>query len=315
MTRLSDQYLERLRTACGPPEKLGGRYRIERELGRGGMGVVYLAFDEQLERRVAIKMLEVTNVDARLAAHLRREAQLLGQLEHPGIVSVHDLGLDADETLYYVMRYVDGRTLEEHATTMGNLTARLRLLLRICEPVAFAHARGIVHRDLKPSNVMIGQFGEVWVMDWGLATFAAQDPTRMTEAGVAVGTPGYRAPEQEQGSGEVTSAADVYALGGLLAFLLTGQHPPLDKPSHLATMPAPVRAIADKARATDPGERYPSVFDLAADLGRYLDGERVSAYDEPWYGAVRRWLVRYQFIVTLILMYLIVRLLVAVWGH
>jgi len=327
VTRLSDGQVARLRAACGAADELAGRYRIERELGRGGMGVVYLAFDAQLERRVAIKTLDVAAVDPRLAARLRREAQLVGALEHPGIVPVHDLGFDAEGTPYYVMRYVDGETLEASAATLGGEAARLRLLLRICEPVAFAHARGVVHRDLKPANVMIGRFGEVWVMDFGLATladptFAARDAdapsatagaARLTEAGAALGTPGYRAPEQEERSSEVTRAADIYALGCVLAFLLTGRHPAQRGSLDIASLAAPLRAIARTACAANPAERYGSVTELAADISRYVDAERVSAYDEPWLAGARRWLRRHRFVVALVATYLALRILFALW--
>jgi serine/threonine-protein kinase len=292
------------------------------------MGVVYLAFDEQLERRVAIKTLDIANVSAALTARLRREAQLLGQLEHPGIVTVHDFGCDADETHYYVMRYVDGQTLEEYAPSISSVAARLRLLLRICEPVAFAHARGVIHRDLKPSNIMIGRFGEVWVLDWGLAVTDPAGPTergesvaapaplkRMTQAGTILGTPGYRAPEQEHRCGEITSAVDIFALGAVTAYLLTHRHPEVDASLDLGGVPAPLRAIIRKACAADPLERYASVLEFAGDLGRHLDGERVLSYDEPWFATMRRWVQRYRFVIALLAAYLALRVLLGFWGR
>src|SRR5579863_6831993 len=169
MKFLSDKILERLRDAAEAPDLAGTRYRLLERIARGGMGVVFAAEDEKLQRRVALKVLDVPGADTDLAARLLREARVLAQLEHPGIVPVHDVGTLADGRVFYTMKFVEGRRLDQHIAGVNSIPDRLRLFLRICDAVAFAHARGVLHRDLKPANIMVGPFGEVLVMDWGLA--------------------------------------------------------------------------------------------------------------------------------------------------
>jgi eukaryotic-like serine/threonine-protein kinase len=165
---LSDAAVTRLRALGRWPEFESGRYSVTEEIGRGGMGTVFLAVDEELGREVAIKIPNAL-ASADLERRLRREARVLASLEHPGIVPIHDAGRLADGRLFYVMKRVKGRTLAEHLQAVPDLTERLRIFERISEPVAFAHAQGFIHRDLKPENVMVGSFGEVMVMDWGVA--------------------------------------------------------------------------------------------------------------------------------------------------
>jgi len=165
---LSDAAVTRLRALGRWPEFESGRYSVVEEIGRGGMGTVFLATDDELGREVAIKIPNAL-ASASLERRLRREARVLARLEHPGIVPIHDAGRLADGRLFYVMKRVRGETLGDHLRHVPDLTERLRIFERICEPVAFAHARGFVHRDLKPDNVMVGAFGEVMVMDWGVA--------------------------------------------------------------------------------------------------------------------------------------------------
>ncbi|RPJ58568.1 MAG: serine/threonine protein kinase [Acidobacteria bacterium] len=182
----SDGAVARLREVAAWPAFEGTRYTVVDEVGRGGMGTVYRARDESLGRTVAIKVSNAVGSPA-LEARLRREAQILARLEHPGIVPIHDVGRLWDGRLFYVMKHIAGKTLLAHLGPGASLAERLRIFERICEPVAFAHARGFIHRDLKPENVMIGPFGEVLVLDWGIAKvlarqdaqeeFGADDPT------------------------------------------------------------------------------------------------------------------------------------------
>ena len=175
MTFLPDRVVTRLHKRMQVPDLSGTRYRVIKFLGRGGMGEVWLAEDTVLERRVALKILSLESGPADLAARLMREAVVLARLEHPGIVPVHDAGALPDARAFYCMKYVAGQTLDKHIAGM-DLRQRLQLLLRIAEPLAFAHSRGIIHRDLKPGNVMVGPFGEVLILDWGLAKMLELSP-------------------------------------------------------------------------------------------------------------------------------------------
>jgi len=168
MTWLSDATLERLREAGDWPDLSGTRYEAQGVLGKGGMSTVYRARDRELDREVALKVMGPAEGDGTVA-RLRNEARVLARLEHPGLVPVHDVGTLPDGRVFYVMRLVRGKRLDEHARQERSLPALLRLFERVCEAVAFAHAQGVLHRDLKPANVMVGPFGEVLVLDWGLA--------------------------------------------------------------------------------------------------------------------------------------------------
>ena len=306
------------------PPVLGGRYHILEEIGRGGMGVVYLAEDSRLQRKVALKVIDPGIASAELESRLEHEARLLGRLGHPGIVPIYDLGRHDELTLFYVMQHVDGQTLERWLPSHPSRAERLRLFQKLCAPVAFAHAQGIAHRDLKPANLMIGAFGEVLVMDWGLARSLDGGP-----AADHVGTPGYRDPASPSGNAAPAEigahksdnhaaliAADVFSLGGILYFVLTGRHPPETgealQPRRLDSSIDP-RLNAICARATDPLplQRYASARDLEDDVLRYLDGESVQAYHERWYESVGRWVRKHQLVLSLILMYLLMRVVVA----
>jgi tRNA A-37 threonylcarbamoyl transferase component Bud32 len=274
VTFLSDRVVDRLRDVAEQPELTGTRYELVRELGRGGMGVVYEVRDRQLERSVAMKVVD---------EEWRAEARVIAALEHPGIVPVHDAGELPDGRFFYTMKLVRGARLDAWAREGHALTERLRLFVRVCEPVAFAHSQNVVHRDLKPENVMVGEFGAVLVMDWGVSTIA--------------GTPGYMAPERER-----DARSDVYALGAILRALL-GE----DKASR------PLRAIVDRAIATDPAARYANAGALAGDVLRFLDGDPVTAYRESVLEGVARWLARNRVVVTLVLAYLVMRVIVFFW--
>jgi serine/threonine protein kinase len=292
MTFLEDAAIARLQAVANWPEFGDGRYTVLDEIGRGGMGAVYLAQDRELGREVAIKVS--TGVPgAEVEQRLRDEARILATLEHPGIVPVHDAGRLADGRVFYVMKRVRGATLTEHACTLTSLSERLGIFERICHAVNFAHAHGIVHRDLKPDNVMIGEFGEVLVVDWGVA-LAGGPPDPET----VIGTRGFMAPEQERGEA-IDARADVYALGAVLAWLAGDG------------APRPLRAIAARAMAAAPGDRYPTAAALADDVARFRAGHAVDAYRESPIESVARFARTYRVAILLILAYIVMRAVVA----
>ena len=288
------------------------------------MGSVWLAEDTVLKRRVALKMLDRTAPADDLDVRLFREARILAGLEHPGIVPVHDAGTLADGRAFCCMKYVEGQTLAQHIA-MLNLPDRLRVLERIAEPLDFAHARGFIHRDLKPDNVMIGAFGEVLVMDWGLAKVGVtsleawetdiatavqptQNSLRVTGQGSVLGTRGYMSPEQARGDIEVDHRTDIFSLGAILTFMLTGSAPG-ELPAASGSVPRPLRAICEKAMAADPNARYQSAREMTADITHYLNGEPVSAYPEGLLERSGRVFARHRTAVVLVAVYLIMRVL------
>ncbi|WP_434045547.1 MULTISPECIES: bifunctional serine/threonine-protein kinase/formylglycine-generating enzyme family protein [Sorangium] len=301
------------------PERLSAEERYEDLgcIGRGGMGEVRRVRDRIMGRVLAMKIQSTEACDATPdRARFLAEARLTAALQHPGIVPVHDCGALADGRLWFTMKEVRGRTLgdviaEMYAAGGGSLSpAALRraidTFLRVCEAVAYAHSRGVIHRDLKPANVMIGEFGEVLVMDWGLGRPAAPalgspagadgadviEAAPLTQPGEVLGTLLYMAPEQARGEGDrLGAAADVYALGVVLHEILAGRHP---YDGHLAAVwsallsgglrpvealaphevPAELAAICARAMALAPEARYPDAGALAADVRSWLDGAR-----------------------------------------
>ncbi|MBI3844808.1 MAG: serine/threonine protein kinase [Planctomycetes bacterium] len=317
MKWLSDSAIARLRAVADLPDLRGTRYEIVEPLGRGGMGAVYVAQDRELDRKVALKVLVAAHSGADAALRMRREAHVIAQLEHPGIVPVHDVGTLVDGRIYYAMKLVRGSRLDEHIATPRPLAERLRIFERVCEAVAFAHAHGVIHRDLKPQNVMVGAFGEVLVMDWGLAKVRGDDSPALasmeggatvpgaTEHGTVLGTPGFMAPEQARGDvAHMDERTDVFALGATLRFLVDADAPP------------PLKAIVRKAMQEEPGDRYASVDVLRADVGRFLAGEPVSAFPESILVRTRRLARKYRTAILLVIAYLVVRaLLLAFLGR
>lgn len=288
---LGDAALAHLRDVAEWPE-LGDRYELLRRVGRGGMGVVFAARDRVLERDVAVKVLDDLHLGADAAA-LFAEARVLGQLEHPGIVPVHDAGTLSDGRVFYVMKLVRGHPLG--AAVEGRpLLERLDLFLRVCDAVAFAHAQGIVHCDLKPANIMLGEFGEVLVMDWGVAT------RRGAPRDGRAGTPGYMAPEQAQPALLVDERADIHALGVMLEGLLS------------AGAPRSLRAIAARARASEPSDRYATVLELSRDVTRFRSGDSVHAYSETLVEKAARIYKRHKLPIVLVVAYMVVRALILV---
>jgi serine/threonine protein kinase len=294
---IGDRTLAHLRDVAEWPD-VGDRYEVTGRLGRGGMGVVYAARDRTLDREVAIKVLDAVDGTGDAARRLQHEARILARLEHPGIVPIHDAGTLPDGRVFYVMKLVQGARLDRVLEGPASLVERLDLFTRIGEAVSFAHAQGVVHRDLTPANVMLGRFGEVLVLDWGVARLLG-DPAG--NEGV-VGTPGFMAPEQARGSSETADArADVYALGALLEAMVA---PPL---------PRPLAAIVRKARATDVSARYQSVATLVQDIGRYRRSDPVEAYRESWFERGARVYQRYRVPILLVLAYMVMRVVLIVW--
>src|SRR6476659_10148711 len=174
MKWISDEKLNRLRTIVNEPDFSSTKYTFVKELGRGGMGTVYLAEDRELNRLVAVKVLNTPDITDDLRRRMIREAQIIAGLEHPGIVPVHDVGTLPDGRIFYAMKFVRGLRLDEYAAQGASQRDRLRKFQAVCDAVAFAHAHGVIHRDLKPQNIMIGSFGEVLVLDWGVAKILRQ---------------------------------------------------------------------------------------------------------------------------------------------
>jgi WD40 repeat protein/tRNA A-37 threonylcarbamoyl transferase component Bud32 len=287
------------------------------ELGRGGIGRVIAATDTHIGRQVAIKELLARDEAGEVEARFLREARVTGQLEHPSIVPLHELGRRGDGTLYYTMKVVRGRSLAEAIDAGRDPDERLLLVRHFrdaCEAMAYAHSRGVVHRDLKPDNVMVGEFGETVVVDWGLAKVRGTDDIRSqdiqrqvsllragqsahTVHGHALGTPAYMSPEQARGDLEaIDERSDVWGLGAILYEILTGR-PPFWGEDVMATLeavvsgrPKPVRelcpgappelaAVAERALSAEPEDRYSTAAELAADIESWEEGRRVKAYE------------------------------------
>lgn len=344
MNAFSDDQLKRLRDVVDRPDLSATRYRIEKRIAVGGMATVFLVHDQSLDRNVALKILTLPDTTGDLAARMLREAKIVAQLEHPGIVPIHDVGTLADGRVYYTMKFVQGRTLDQIVATTANINDRLRLFLRICDAVAFAHSRRVLHRDLKPSNIMVGAFGEALVMDWGIAARIRESACRpaelshdatqtaaITQDGAIVGTPGYLSPEQAAGATEkIDHRSDIYGLGAVLYHILTGHSPIPDQAIAAAidrtirgdivalrslndSIPRQLEAICLKALALRLEARYQTVDALSRDISLFLDGEPVSAHVERPWDVAARWMSKYQFIVIIALVYIIVRFFFLIW--
>ncbi|MFL5245770.1 MAG: protein kinase domain-containing protein [Gemmataceae bacterium] len=324
----------------------GQRFRTLRPHARGGLGQVFVALDREFNRQVALKEIQEHYAhDSSSRARFMREAELTGRLEHPGIVPVYSLGCYADGRPYYAMRFIQGTSLKEaidalHKSFPNDSESRgveLRKLLRrfsdVCNALTYAHSCGVVHRDIKPANIMLGEFGETLVVDWGLAKAfdrpdkretdvlpswfpSSESGSGPTEMGAVLGTPAYMSPEQAAGRLDLIGpATDVYSLGATLYALLTGR-PPFEDTAHREvlgkvqsgnllkprdrdkTIHPALEAICLKAMALRPEDRYKLPRDLADDLDHWIAGEAVSAWPDPWTVRARRWVSRHRTSVT-----------------
>ncbi len=316
----------------------GCRYRDRKVHARGGMGEVFIASDSMIGRRVALKRLSLNSTQARQRFH--KESLITGQLEHPGVVPLYDIGTDADGVPYYVMKFVEGTTLRDAIKTLHRLNNEmerhlqlvklLQVFISLCQTIAFAHSRGVIHRDIKPDNVLLGEFGEALIVDWGVATTrtagtegqaAASVPSQYTglrgidetvEEFAIVGSPPYMSPEAASGIIErVNELSDIYLLGATLYEILVGHAPrrggsysellelarQMDPPPARAIsgqIPRALNAICIKAMARQPANRYQTASELGNDVQRYLANEPVSAYRESLIERSRRWMARHR---------------------
>ena len=328
------------------------RFRIISEHARGGLGEVLLAKDLQLNRRVALKRIR-DKWAAQDSARIRfqQEAEITGRLEHPGVVPVYALGQREDGEIYYAMRFIRGDSLEQaadryHAARTGAVSLRsaefrdlLQRFVDVCNTISYAHSRGIMHRDLKPANIMLGNFGETLVVDWGLAKpIGSTEESTMpdygesqiisdvgsgsapTQVGSAVGTPQFMSPEQATGRLErMGSHTDVFGLGATLYYVLTGkppqpgdsladildrvEHGEFSKPSEVVpSVPGPLESICLKAMERNPSGRYETAAALAVDVGNAVVGQRVSSHRERGFELLKRWALENKFLAQLVAM-------------
>ena len=330
------------------PDLSGTRYEIVEEIAQGGMGTVYRAHDKDLQRRVALKVLRSQQLHPAAKERMLREARIVAQLEHPGIVPIHDVGTLPDGRVYYTMKLVRGDRLDQVMGDTGELRPFLRILERICEAVAFAHAHGVIHRDLKPENIMVGSFGEVLVMDWGVAKLlfggdasstdsnssdddsSADDDRqrrRRSEVSTFHTSPSPKTVElvanttqpgtilgtpgymsPEQAAGHIEEVDERSDVYALGAILQRFMD---DQPSN---PPRRVSAIASRALQDRPEDRYPSIEAMAEDVASGLAGESVSAYRENIGERLARWAYRYRTAILLLLTYLVVRALLLIFA-
>jgi serine/threonine protein kinase len=287
------------------PETIGP-YTIVARLGAGGAGVVYLAEDAQTGSPAAVKVLRPEFRSGSTARRFAQEIDILRTLDHPGIAQILRAGVaevDGSERLYCAMEYIAGSQIIRHAD-LNQLPpeARLRLVLEVCDALAYAHARGVIHRDLKPHNILVEMGGHARILDFGVARWASKDRTTMhTEVGQILGTVQYMSPEQITARhDELDGRTDIYSLGVVLFELLTGDLPyEADHRDAIATMrairdgrprlpravrpdlPEPCERLILHAMAIDPAARYPTADALARDIHAVLEGRPIEGVPEP----------------------------------
>lgn len=341
VTLLDSPFLPADGVETTPAERgYGEKYPRQRELGRGGMGAVYEVWDQSIERPLAMKMLLKGrhSMNSPLVARFLKEAQITGQIDHPGVVPVHEIARDALGRVYFTMQVVDGMSLEEilaletktREEEGWRTTRLLDVILKVCETLAYAHSKGFVHRDLKPANVMVGQFGETYVMDWGLAKRMQDEEEEewsepveveddsiqtmaLTQAGAVMGTPAYMSPEQAAGKiGEVDFASDIYSVGAMLYQILAGSSPYADQGIKLARevlaaaqagpptklerltpgTSSELIAITEKAMRRVAQDRYQSMATMGDDVRAYLENRVVRAYRTGAWAEFTKWVRR-----------------------
>jgi serine/threonine protein kinase len=302
-----------------------GAYTIERQIGRGGMGEVWLAArsDGRFDGKVALKFLDSSIVQSRLADRFTREGRLLGRLAHPNIARLLDAGTTQDKRQFLVLEYIDGERIDRHCDLAGlSIRERVRLFLDAVSAVAYAHSQLVIHRDLKPSNVLVTRAGAVKLLDFGIAKLLGEQEESdgsLTQIDEVVMTPEYAAPEQVLGE-LPTTATDVYQLGMLLYVLLAGEHPlpkaasrtdrikialegRIPRASQFATgarskaLRGDLDAVLEMSLRPDPKERYATAEALREDLVRYLNGEPVRARDGSALYRARKFIARHRWAV------------------
>ncbi len=279
--------------------RVAARLRDDGEIARGGMGSIRRLYDNELRRFIALKVIDSTlGNDPYAAQRFIDEARITGMLDHASVVPVHDLMAEDRGKASYTMKLVQGRTLSELIAaqkTRRDLEEILLSIIKVCDALSFAHSRGVIHRDLKPDNIMLGSFGQVFVMDWGCAQVIGDRAIVEGDVepdGMVIGTVQYMAPEQARGMiSQIDARTDVFALGAVLYKVLTGTSPypgpvsealplaqratfrPLDEASGVAVKPPPhLSQIVIKAMAKDPADRYQSVEELAEALRQFMRG-------------------------------------------